>query len=297
MEISSCTWNEFYHALTGLVITEDQGCGAPCGAHQPLSVGWATHFTGRRGESITSREVVARSIFLGCLSVAWWLPDLFSGKWTRSVVKVSCSWFKPTALMRYQHRRWGLRRSVSAETWSEKLLLLSFSMLDYPQALPVPICAQMWQHMATKWTKNVIFTGENWNRNWYCRCVLERVFRWKMLCFTCFRRFQMEVEISIKVTTLLCLSWSHQVFCQGFITFHLPFHWTCWLKQPRKHMVRKYEMSPGRFSFNLVSIPNHRGGSLKRSWFWLVFRVLQITVMEPGLRSWSPGTDCQLVQL
>ena len=63
MEIPPGTWNEFYHALTGLVITEDQGCGAPCGAHQPLSVGRATHFTGLRGESITSREVVAREHF------------------------------------------------------------------------------------------------------------------------------------------------------------------------------------------------------------------------------------------
>lgn len=46
--ISPCTWNEFYHAPTGLVITEDHGCGAPCGAYQPLSVGRATHFTGLR---------------------------------------------------------------------------------------------------------------------------------------------------------------------------------------------------------------------------------------------------------
>lgn len=163
--ISPCTWNEFYHAPTGLVITEDQGCGAPCDAYQPLSVGRATHFTGLRGESITSREVVARSVFRGCLSVAWRLPDLFSGKCIGSVVKVSFSWFKPTALMRCQNRWWGLRRSVSAETWSEKLLLLSFSMLPSAQALRALICAQTWQHMATKWTKNVIFTCKNWNRN------------------------------------------------------------------------------------------------------------------------------------
>lgn len=76
--------------------------------HQALSVGGATHFTGLRGASITSREVVSRSIFLGCLSVAWRLPDLFNDKCTKSVAKVSCSWFKPTTLMRYQNRIQGL---------------------------------------------------------------------------------------------------------------------------------------------------------------------------------------------
>lgn len=193
--------------------------------------------------------------------------------------------------MRYQNRKRGLKRSVSAQKWSEKLLLLTFGMLEYAQALHILIWSQTRQQRATKWTKNIIFTGKNWNKLFDTEDVSWRVFRSKMLCFMCFSRFLMVVEISIKDTTLLCLSSSHQVFCQGFITFHLPFHWTCWLKQPRKPMVRKYEMSAGRFSFNLVSIPNHRGESPKRPWFYGVFRVSQITVMDPGLRSWSPRTE------
>lgn len=103
VENSPCTWNEFWRALTGPVTTQNKVRWACCGAHQPCSEGKATNFTGLREKSIIVREVMARNIFLHCLSIAWWFLNLLSGKCTRSVVKVNCSWFKPTALMRWQN--------------------------------------------------------------------------------------------------------------------------------------------------------------------------------------------------
>lgn len=47
-------------------------------------------------------------------------------------------------------------------------------------------------------------------------------------------------------------------------------------------------------AFGPVSVPSHRGGSLKRPWFQLVYRGTQILVMETGLRSWSPGQTVSL---
>lgn len=170
--------------------------------------------------------------------------------------------------MRCQNRWRALRRSVLVETWSEKLLLLSFIIVHYARLCICWYtygCGSIWPQNGQKmWYSQV---KDEMESIWYCRCILRGVFRWKVLCFMCFRRFQMEVEISIRDTTLLCLSSSHQVFSQAFITFHLPFHWTSWLKQARKHMVRKSEMSPGRSSFNLGSVCYHGGGSPKRPWF------------------------------